>query len=145
MGKICLAKSRATSEREENLFDPEHIEGNPLEVGLIIRRTPQFKIATNISRVLIQHSPTGFEVGYSGSGVADFALNTLHAFLPPTGEDFTITYNGAKCSRLAYRLHQQFKDDFLASQKIHNLLNEGKTFKLSATVIKKWIEKERNK
>ena len=106
MGKVCIAKSKAISEKERNLFDPEPIEGNPLEVGAIIKRLPSGKIATNIPRLLIHHSPTGFEIGYSGSGAADFALNILHAFIPPKGTDFSMTYNGMKVSTLAYRLHQ---------------------------------------
>ena len=79
MGKVCIAKSKAISEKERNLFDPEPLEGNPLEAGAIIKRLPSGKIATNIPRLLIHHSPTRFEIGYSGSGAADFALNILHA------------------------------------------------------------------
>jgi hypothetical protein len=89
MGKVCISKSQAGSQGEQNLFDPERIDGNPLEVGAIIKRLPSGKIATNIPRLLIQHSPTGFEIGYSGSGVADFALNILHAFIPPKGLEFS--------------------------------------------------------
>jgi hypothetical protein len=135
MGKICIAKSKGESDRQASLYDPETILGNPLEVGVIIKRLPSGKLATNIRRTLVQHSPTGFEIGYSGSGVADFALNILHIFLPPTGKDNTTVYNGMKCSQLAYRLHQTFKDEFLARIK-----NKGT---ISSNKIRKWIEENK--
>ena len=48
---------------------------------------------------LILHSPTGFEWGYTGSGPADLALNILYLY---------VNYPRA------LRLHQRFKDDFVA-------------------------------
>jgi hypothetical protein len=48
-----------------------------------------------------------------------------------------MTYNGMKVSRLAYRLHQQFKEEFLAGIK-----NKGT---ISAEKIRNWIEENKNK
>jgi hypothetical protein len=142
MGKICLARSKWASENQQSLYDPEQLEGNPLKVGVIIKRMINGKIATNVQRSLVQHSPTGFEIGYSGSGVADFALNILHIFLPPNGDD-TIVYNQKKCSRLAYRLHQQFKDKFLADSDLNRKCKGKNGFTILPVTIKRWIEENK--
>ena len=116
-------------------------------------------------RTLIHHSPTGFEIGYSGSGVADLALNILHifnhyrwrrrllsrilfgriyrrdffqakdkseydpVFLPG---HYTKVWNGEYCSREAYALHQQFKEDFLVKSRDE--------ITIPAQTITEWIE-----
>ena len=71
---------------------------------------------SNVPWSVIDHSPTGFEWGYGGSGPADLALNILNAFIPPgtEGEDPVECHQG-KCSATAARLHQEFKWEFLAS------------------------------
>lgn len=53
---------------------------------------------TNVPHIIKQHSPTGFEWGYNGSGPADLALNILYQF---------IGYE-------AQKLYHEFKDDFIA-------------------------------
>lgn len=35
----------------------------------------------NIPQRIVKHSPTGMEIGYGGSGPADFALNILALFI----------------------------------------------------------------
>lgn len=62
-------------------------------------RNEQGIACANVPHVLIEHSPTGYEWGYGGSGPADLALNIL---LAVTGS-----------RRLASRHHQAFKADFL--------------------------------
>jgi DNA-directed RNA polymerase subunit RPC12/RpoP len=57
-------------------------------------------IHTNVPQRIKQHSPTGFEWGYGGSGPADLALNILSLF---AGQEF------------AERYHQDFKREFIAS------------------------------
>ncbi len=54
---------------------------------------------TNVPHTKMYHSPTGYEWGYCGAGPADFALNILHQFTDP---------------RTADRLHQEFKEAFIA-------------------------------
>src|ERR1700737_2041329 len=60
----------------------------PFDHDVRVWRTafPASEMRTNIPRSVIQHSPDGFECGYSGSGPADFALNILNAFVPPRVE-----------------------------------------------------------
>lgn len=48
----------------------------------------------------VQHSPTGIEWGYHGSGPADLALSTLRCFTD---------------AEAAERLHQRFKEDVIAT------------------------------
>ena len=86
----------------------------PLKDGVILRRYPD-GIETNVPHLVVEHSPTGFEWGYEGSGPADLALNILEAILTE------MHYNGrqtdcfkGKCFALASALHQDFKREFIA-------------------------------
>lgn len=67
--------------------------------GLLCKRDKNGYARTNIPHQIVRHSPTGFEWGYSGSGPAELALNTL-----------------ALCTSQAdaERLYQNFKAEFLA-------------------------------
>ncbi len=69
---------------------------------------------TNIPHLVTHHSPDGFEFGYSGSGAADLALNVCQLYLNMTGYTGRKTrcYDG-NCWALAWRLHQQFKTEFI--------------------------------
>jgi hypothetical protein len=78
----------------------------------------------NLRLDLWNHSPTGFEFGYGGSGPAQTALAIL---ADATGND-----------RLAVVLHQQFKWDFVAKAK-----QEG--FELTADEIAKWVDQHKGK
>ena len=71
---------------------------------------------TNVGHLCVHHSPTGYEWGYRGSGCADLALNILEHFFRyderfEGGRNIPV-HLGYCCDR-AYRLHQQFKEDFL--------------------------------
>lgn len=73
-------------------------------------------VHTNVPHLCIEHSPTGFEYGYGGSGPADLALNIVEWVLTATG------YSGGRvkvfegiCFSLAYQMHQSFKWHFIAS------------------------------
>lgn len=74
---------------------------------------------TNIYQHIIDHSPTGFEWGYHGSGPADFALNILYVF--------------TRDRDLSYRMHQEFKRDFIATM-------PEKGGEISSEVIRQWIQ-----
>jgi hypothetical protein len=70
---------------------------------------------TNVRWQVIEHSLTGLQIGYPGSGPADLALNVLAELLQPRDTaDKVICYRGV-VSRMAYRLHQPFKFHFLCS------------------------------
>lgn len=93
------------------------------EVGLVTRRLPNGQLAANLPQVIKYHSPTGFEVGYGGSGPADLALNVLHLLIPPSpsaadADDEmhgTTDVGGVRMSNLAFTLHQEFKQRFIAT------------------------------
>ena len=96
-------------------------------------------VRTNIPRCLIQHSPTGFEVGYGGSGPADLALNIMAAFFPlAEGEEGVKTFCGRSCSQRAWDAHQGFKREFIS--RIH--LKPGEETLTPSSVIREAAEIE---
>lgn len=90
----------------------------PLESGLKFGRGEDGRVWVNVPWLVKDHSPDGFEFGYGGSGPADLALNALQAFLQLLGYRGELTgplWDGNKVYELAWRLHQQFKWDFIAA------------------------------
>lgn len=85
------------------------------EAGLDLRDQLPHRVQTNVPWSVVEHSPSGFEWGYAGSGPADLALNILNLFEPPgsDGEEEVLCFRG-QASRVAYELHQAFKEDFIA-------------------------------
>jgi hypothetical protein len=71
-------------------------------------------LKTNVRWVVRHHSPTGFEIGYPGSGPADLALNAMAALFPAQDEEAVQCFDGS-VSREAWLLHQDFKFAFLAT------------------------------
>lgn len=55
---------------------------------------------------IVYHSPSGFEWGYAGSGPADLALSILADYF----NEARLDWDGR-----AWQLHQDFKDDFIAT------------------------------
>lgn len=98
MGKICAAKVSAEREGEQTrsafIFEEA---SNP---DVVMRRANGVAMSNVIQRVK-QHSPTGLEWGYGGSGPADMALNILLRFGLPQEK--------------ANALHQDFKWKFVAA------------------------------
>ena len=80
-------------------------------------------LQTNVPWLVRHHSPTGMNAGYGGSGPADFALNILQwrlsqdcwSHLP---HDDHVTLWDGQALKLAYRLHQDFKWQFLADSDV---------------------------
>jgi hypothetical protein len=100
MGPVCAAKNAdETKDESQGKFQTflDHESGNPD----IIMHRDYGMVATNVRHVWKNHSPTGFEWGYGGSGPADLALNILIKF----GLD----------REKAARLHQDFKWKFIAT------------------------------
>jgi hypothetical protein len=108
------------------VFTGDRTEGRTTEGGLYVRVKQHNQ--TNVlspkkSQALVNHSPNGFNWGYSGSGPAQLALALiLHA----TGETY-----------LARRYYQDFKGDIVAKLKDQ--------WQLSADEIKQWIHNEQKK
>ena len=101
---------------------------------IIISRNSDGNIEVNVPHSVIHHSPTGFEIGYGGSGPADLALNILQHYLP--GEQVKC-YEG-KCSQQAWILHQPFKWRFITKMD-----KSGGVIK--DEIIKDWIKEELRK
>lgn len=79
------------------------------------------------------HSPTGINFGYGGSGPADLALTILVNYLDehPTQTELR---NG---DFRAWRLHQKFKNRFIAPQK-------GLSFSLAGYEIDQFLQEVEN-
>lgn len=119
LGPLCASLvGRDTGGGAEERQELELLAG-PHRHDVEIRRLADGSVTANVPLSVIHHSPTGWEIGYAGSGPADLALAILNAFLPPArqrdgeSDELVRCYRGA-CSREAWRLHQQFKCDFLA-------------------------------
>lgn len=93
---------------------------NPLPVEIV---------QANVPRLVVWHSPDGYEIGFGGSGPADLALNILQKFLPGAETECN---HGTRCSRAAAHLHLLFMRDFLA-----NMPRDGGS--IEAKVITAWI------
>jgi hypothetical protein len=90
-------------------LEPVFCYGEPL----IWRRNERGELLTNVPRRVIHHSPTGWEIGYSGSGPADLALNAMAALFPASDHRRVKCHRGV-VSRRAWLLHQPFKLHYLA-------------------------------
>jgi len=83
------------------------------------------------------HSPTGFEVGYSGSGPADTAASILADYF---GEERTVVeraWRGRGPTRpsVAVKLHQVFKFEVIATIQ----LETGNSYTLDESTIAAWL------
>lgn len=119
MGPTCAAKAGLqTSIMPE---DPD-VRMLPWKPGgdIIVRREGNLKYM-NVPQTIVNHSPTGLEWGYGGSGPADMALNILFMF---TGD-----------RAFADRWHQDFKFAFVAG-----LNREGGT--IPGETIQQWIKEK---
>jgi hypothetical protein len=93
------------------------------------------RLYTNVRWRVRRHAASGMEVGYMGSGCADFALNVLVA-LYPTGKGENGNIRQGQVSRRAWTLHQDFEVRFLASAN----RDEGR---IPWARITEWIESRR--
>lgn len=126
---------------------------------VIIRRTRAGEIETNLPRQIVHHSPTGYEIGYSGCGSTELALNILAHFLPapqkpelPSHDarewsqdeyekdaayrDGVVVCTNGVCSRHAYDLRCRFRNDFLVGLRLSN----GQSVTFTAAEISAWID-----
>lgn len=99
-------------------FVDKRVKGYPIEKGVYITARAGV-LFTNVPHLVVSHSPDGFNVGYAGSGPADLALNICEWYCRKFGnEPSTEKLYSGKCTMMAWRLHQQFKEEFLVSIKI---------------------------
>lgn len=97
-------------------------------------RTPA-GLKTNVRWLVKHHSLTGFEIGYSGSGPSDLALNAMATLFPCQGKQIERCFEGA-VSREAWLLHQRFKFAFLATA-------DRSGGQIEWEAIEAWLNKER--
>lgn len=117
---------------------PDHVLlDTPIAEGVTFYRDKAGTKHTNVPRLVIDHSPDGYEWGYGGSGPADFALNIVENVLRH------LKYNGPRqigfdgqgsCFDLSYRLHQDFKWRYIATA-------ENKKNHISLATIIEFIDK----
>lgn len=80
---------------------------------ILWQRSEDGQLMTNVLWQVVEHSPTGFEIGYAGSGPADFALNVMAELFPVKNGGPTVKCFQGTVSRQAWQLHQDFKFAFL--------------------------------
>jgi hypothetical protein len=102
--------------------------------ALVWQREPS-GLKTNVRWTVRHHSPSGFEIGYPGSGPADLALNAMAALFPKRKEEGVRCFDGS-VSHEAWHLHQRFKFDFLDSVD-HN------SGRIEWETIAAWLAKEK--
>jgi hypothetical protein len=86
------------------------IKRTPGGVRCQVRRlSPPDEMVYDLSHV-VHHSPTGFEMGYAGSGPADLALSILADYFGERPTKKQLYHGDVKC----WVLHQQFKFEFVA-------------------------------
>jgi hypothetical protein len=120
-GPVCWTKIIGTRERQKGqgrLFkDPEL----PFCGDIILKRSENGSVLTNVYQQIELHSPNGFEWGYGGSGPAELALNILAMFTD---------------RQTAEELHQIFKWDFVVRVPYDGATIKGKE-------IRKWIRQHK--
>jgi hypothetical protein len=80
---------------------------------------------------IVWHSPTGFEMGYGGSGPADLALSILADHLGEQPTEQTMRHTTPLC----WKYHQAFKFAFVA-------LNRD-FLRITTAEIAAWLKRER--
>lgn len=106
-------------------FEEHLIPNQPMEHGIILlRNNIEYGIWTNVPHICIDHSPTGYEWGYAGSGPADLALNIVENILWDIGHrgPRMTCYQGS-CFEAATYMHQDFKSYFLSDAKNDNVID----------------------
>jgi hypothetical protein len=132
IGPICYGKQQKDSDMNINDLTDRHLDID-LNDGIYLQRD-EHGVATNVPHTVIQHSPSGYEFGYGGSGPADLALNLAETMLHRldwSGERVGC-YDG-NCFKLAWDMHQQLKWQFIASAPHEGIV-------IPYATIKAWIE-----
>lgn len=115
-GKICWAKVQENKDGDTMREFHDIYVNEPMDEFVILERR-NGEVVTNVPHVVTHHSPDGYEYGYMGSGCADLALNILENVLRGIGyqgEKTNSVWSKQYIFRLSYRLHQPFKQEFIA-------------------------------
>lgn len=119
MGPVCRGKASAAVRATAGQMQMGFAKLPPHPDDDIVCRRDDTGPAFSIPQLIVEHSPTGMEWGYGGSGPADFALNILARFTD---------------RETAYVLHQEFKREFIVP-----LPREGGTIR--ARDIRAWLHR----
>ncbi len=109
-------------------FRPEQLRSVPETEGYLITRAMDGPVVcfvrrgAEVSHVphVVLHSPTGFEIGYGGSGSSDLALSILAEFLEVEPRDAS-AFNGHDLSpdaQIVWAAHPAFRDTFIAKHTV---------------------------
>lgn len=138
LGPVCAAKKIAHITEHDGA--PVDLPFDPVSKDIVVERRDD-GLHFNIYQSIYHHSPTGFEISYSGSGPADFALNILEIFMRERGCRPSVSIQnwvpGERVSKLkitteAWRLHQPFKEQWIASAPREGVVMPG-------DLIRAWI------
>ena len=107
-----------------------------IHVGIKWPAGPSWRLLTHCNL----HSPTGFEVGYGGSGPADTAASILADYFGEDTHWVERTWRGRSNGRpsMAMKLHQAFKFEVIAGIG----LEPGEVYMLQEPEITAWLEEK---
>lgn len=127
MGQVCFSKTGGVvgGASGGNDYSDRYLDVDLEEGGLIMNRPDGEEkgkppVETNVPHLVEQHSPSGFEFGYGGSGPADLALNVTMIVLNRVADEKGIELEGSvdlesgSVSRPVWRSYQEFKSRFVA-------------------------------
>lgn len=91
-----------------------YLSDKPIEDGVVLLRGEEGEAYTNVPRVVVRHSPDGFEWGYGGSRPSDLALNLVEHILQSLNfRGMRIQTQWGSCFILSANLYQDFKEEFI--------------------------------
>lgn len=147
LGPICAGRKAAAMAVDPYIDQHVDLPFDPVTKDIVVERRED-GLHFNIYQIIYHHSPTGFEIGYGGSGPADFALNILELFLRESGEKGALKLRNwtpdadeptsIKICELAWYLHQDFKRDFICGMDRNGGTIKGDDIRL-------WILENRDK
>lgn len=128
MGPVCFRKTGGavgSAGAGGSGYSDRYLDVDLEEGGLIMNRPDTEEdgkppVETNVPHLVEQHSPSGFEFGYEGSGPSDLALNATMIVLNRVADEKEIQLEGSvelqsgSVSRLVWRQYQDFKERFVA-------------------------------
>ena len=120
-GPVCWVSVIGDNEVKKEQGKLFHEAELPFKNDVALKRDEHGNVVTNVPHSIIQHSPSGFEWGYGGSGPAELALNILAMFTDRQTAD---------------ELHQTFKWDFIAKLPYDGGIIKGRE-------IRKWLREHR--
>lgn len=141
-----IMKGVCESDSRENTYASRRGESVMSQKSYTITRTTDGKVVCVVTwrsgktiahyplHHIVYHSPTGFEVGYCGSGPADLSLSLLADWLEEGGLLRGRRWGWEKSA--AWRYHQDFKFEKIAGIR----LNPEESFTLRGDVVQEWLD-----